>query len=468
MQRRELMKGLAGGLTLGLLGCGTRRPTSLQRADVVVVGAGLAGLAAAHALQAGGARVVVLEAGDRVGGRLHTVERNGLRFELGGVEVGTGYERVHAHAQRVGVGIVPPTVARPSAGDMGLVFGDSIVRATEWADSPFNVLEGRERGLLPPALLQAALAALALPSADAWRDPARHALDVPLAQHLAVQGWSSQAISWMDIGNAYSSLHGISALDALRRDALRRHGSPGTGWIDGGSQALPEAMAASLDQRPLIRAHVEVVHADGRGVTVRCADGRRFAAAHVVMAVPSGPLSRIRFEPAPPAPQHATWAARRSNAVTTIHLQPTRKFWEADGQPLWLWGTGPLQRVMAVNGVDGEVNRLIVWLNGAMAEEADRLDRSARMAWTIAAMERLRPASAGTLLPLETRSWGSDPLADGAFSEIAPGRFAETLAWDARPLGHIHFAGEQTELGVPGMEAAVTSGERAAEAILVA
>jgi monoamine oxidase len=127
-----------------------------------------------------------------------------------------------------------------------------------------------------------------------------------------------------------------------------------------------------------------------------------------------------------------------------------------------------LQRVFAVPGADGQTNRLIVWLNGAMAQHADSLDREARFAWVINAMERLRPAAKGALLPLETRSWGNDLLADGAFSEIAPGRFAETLRWANTPFGRIHFAGEQTELQVPGMEAAVTSGERAAAAILSA
>ena len=253
----------------------------------------------------------------------------------------------------------------------------------------------------------------------------------------------------------------------MRRDALRRYsGATGTGWIDGGSQALPEAMAASLANAPLLGAQVISVESRRRGIEVRCADGRRFRAAHMVFAIPSGPLSRIAIDPAPPAAQRDVWAARRSNALTTIHLRPTRKFWEEDGLPLPIWGDHPLQRVFAVPGADGEINRIAVWLNGAAAEQADKLDHDARLAWAIAAMERLRPASKGALKPLETRSWGNDPMADGAFSEIAPGRFADTLTWGDKALGRIHFAGEHIALDMSGLEAAVVSGERAAASIL--
>lgn len=152
--------------------------------------------------------------------------------------------------------------------------------------------------------------------------------------------------------------------------------------------------------------------------------------------------------------------------MTTVHLQPTAKFWESDGLPLMLWSTGMLGQVLPILDSNKQVQRLIVWLNGDAALKADRLDRDARMAAVIAELERVRPACKGALKPLETRSWGSDPLAGGAYAEIAAGHFADTLAWNTRPHQNIHFAGEHTALDAPGMEAAVESGERAAKEIL--
>ena len=149
MQRRDVIKGMAGGaFALGLAGCqGTASGLQARQApgdvdvDVIVVGAGLAGLAAARTLEAGGARVQVLEGANRIGGRLHTVERGGIRFEVGGVQVGDGYERLRTHAQAVGVRIVPPALDIDMAG-VGIVFADTIVTNTQWPASPPNTLQG--------------------------------------------------------------------------------------------------------------------------------------------------------------------------------------------------------------------------------------------------------------------------------------------------------------------------------------
>lgn len=474
MDRRRFMKCTAGASMLGLVGCATSsKPiaASGHRSDVIVIGAGLAGLAAAQALEDSGARVTVLEANNRIGGRLNTIESNGMRFEVGGVQVGAGYTRVHAHASRVGIQIAPPDIKMTGPGGRPLpntlMLPGGSVSSADWATSPLNTLQGREHALTPPDLLRAAMAAIALKQLAGWDDPANLALDIPLRDHLASKGWSAQALDWMDVADSYTSLRTISALDAMRRQAELADGPRvPPGWVTKGSQALPEAMAAALDAPPLLGMEVLAIEQNRRGIEVNCQNGRRFRADQVVMTVPSGPLSRIKINPLPPLPQSAVWASRRSNSVTTIHLHPTRPFWESDGLPMNMWNDGPLQRVMAVPDAQGTVQRLIVWLNGAAADQADRLAPQARLQWAIDELARLRPASAGALEPLATRGWGSDRFANGAFSEIAPGKVAETVQWSGKRLGRIHFAGEHNALDKPGMEAAVVSGERAVAAIL--
>jgi monoamine oxidase len=469
MQRREFIgSGIGAVFAAGAL---APARAAARRDDVVVVGAGLAGLAAALALEAAGLKVQVLEARQRVGGRLATIEAGGLRFDVGGVEVGASYGRIRSLAAAHGVVLDDPAAARP--GPPGppppatINIGGVGMPGAAWPDSPLNPLEGRERALAPQALLSAALAADdSLPDPMRWLDPVHAALDVALATHLRARGWSAQAIRYMEVAANYSSLGEVSALDVLRRDGLRKRGEQRTLRVQGGSQRLPEAMAAALATPVRLGQAVAGIEQTRRGVEVLAADGSRHRARHVIVAVPAPVLARIAFAPELPAPLAEAARARPYTPVTTVHLAPLKPFWDDDGLPPTTWFDGPLERMFAVPGARGRIERLIVWLNGEGARRVDAFDDAALARWVPLELQRVRPASAGAVEVLATQSWGRDSLAGGAYAEIAAGRVAATAAHAARPHGRVHFAGEHTEFGESGMEAAAASGQRAARELL--
>lgn len=472
MRRRTV---LGAGLS-ALWAGGIAPPLRAARAenlDVIVIGAGLSGLAAALALEAEGKRVQVLEARRRVGGRLSTYEVDGHRFEVGGVEVGGSYGRLRTLAHRFGVGFDDPAANRPApagapqAPPSTLNLGGVNLLAAEWANSPLNPLQGRERALPPPALLAAALASdEGLPDALRWLEPEFAALDVSLADRFAQRAWSREAIAYMDVAGNYSALAKTSALDALRRDGLRRRSDQKSERIRGGSQRLPEAMAAGLATPVRTSADVRRVEQTRSGVEVSCSDGTRLRARRALVTVPAPALARIAFEPALPPDLAEAAAMRLYTAVTTVHFRVRRPYWESDGLPVTMWCDGALERVFGLPGADGRIDRITVWLNGAGAERVDRLERAEIARWVELELKRLRPASAGALSLLGVKSWGRDPLARGAYAEIAAGRVASTAAAVTRPHGRVHFAGEHTEFREMGMEAAVASGQRAAVEML--
>lgn len=476
MKRRDFVSAAAGLplLQTGTANASTARAKPLE-CEVAVIGAGLAGLNAALLLQAQGKDVLVLEARDRAGGRMETTEVDGLRFELGAVEVGDNYARFLALAKQLGVPLVKPKSVRIPGTTISM--DGQLFNEADWAKSALNPqTDDKLRALAPSAWLMGALAGPnPLSSADRWRDASMQKFDVPLRDYLMQLGQTdAQMLRMMEVSSNYNHFGETSALDILRRDALRRAAgtTAGTLAVQGGSQALPDAMAKAL-KRKIVKAEITHVRQIGR-LSKRFELSNFIAfdkppfvhAKSVVVAIPAPCIRLFQFEH-PKFDRLATNPLfdRPMTKVTTLHFRPTQKFWEADGLSPNMWIDGPLERTFAAANAAGEIERIIVWINGRAADALDNLGADLPR-FVEMELARLRPSTKGALQLLAARSWGLDPFAGGAYVEVAAGQCQKTAlalaALNTLPKG-LAFAGEHTVFDYSGMEAALVSGERAAQ-----
>ena len=394
---------------------------------VVVVGAGFAGLAAAEALHRNGAEVVVLEARDRVGGRVWSEDFAGGVAERGAEFVFPSDDVLHATAERLGL-----RLAR---------------KGTQYGDR-------EPRGGAPVAVanLEAAVRLLR-PAADATTEGS-------VADALASLRLEEAVREAIQARVEVSSGHPADDLDAsVLAETGAGFGRFDTYGVEGGNGRLAEALAAPLGAGLQLRAPVEAIQWNERSVRVHAA-GHELEADRAVVAAPATAVSRIRFEsPLPEAKTRALAAVRygqaaklhvvlRENAPPSAILAVPDRYWSytqltADGRP------GPLLTAFA--GTTGALESLRV------------ADGPAH--WLARARE-LRPD-----LQLEEEhvlltTWHDDPWTHGAYSarsRTSPLDSAEL----ARPVGALAFAGEHTAGELHGlMEGALRSGLRAAADIL--
>ena len=468
--RRRIWLAAAGSAALGA--AGWRPVWADARPDVLVLGAGLAGLHAAHLLEQAGLRVRVLEAAQRVGGRVHTLDDLPGRPETGGTQIGAAYVRLLQAAQRLGLPL-QPSGRSPLLRDDGMVMfiqGRRISRAA-WAASADNPLPEAVRALPPDRALSRLVGASPLRALADWRDPAHAALDVPLGADLRARGLSAAALHLLDVNNAYGdTLDETSLLNMhyVQSNLTEIMKTPGPVLnIAGGNQRLPEAMARALRGDVLLGRRAVEIDAGPQGVAVRCADGSRHRARFGVCTLPLPAMRQLRFAPGLPS-RHAEAVQQLAyGQVTQLHLEVLRPFWEADGLLPYLWSDGPLERMFPRDerGL-GKAETLTVWINGAGCQRWDALsdDQAAQLAAD--ELARVYPASRGAVRLARRVAWQQLSWAGGAWANWRPGQITRYAQHLSTPLGWLHFAGEHTGRTLRGLEAAMESGERAATEIL--
>ncbi len=410
-------------------------------AEVIVAGAGLAGLRAARDLTDEGRRVTVLEARDRVGGRGYTVELGGRQAELGGSWFTPEHDEVRAELARAGMGVrdYPPLRGARWLTDGRLRHGlpvpwpevgaleDALARIRE--DAARVAAGDRELGAMSAAAYVDALA----PS-DALRD--------------FLLGW------WQLMGgappergavaDALFSVHDHGGLAGLV--TCLAHG-PAGGW-----SALAGAMASQSDAELLLDTRLVAVDQDDAGVICTTEGGAAIRAAALILAVPINCLPAIAFTPALPTATAEGAGANAGAAVKVVML--------ARGvQPLTIAvGIGPgLNWLYADDAVGDEV---LVTGFGWQDDDFDQRDRND----LVRALNAFHPEA--ELLDWASHDWIADPASKGTWLTapagrgdlVDPGRFA--------PAGRIVFAGSDVAHEQAGwFEGALRSGAAAARTV---
>ena len=457
-QRRTLLQSIATLSLVPLL-----PPVALGRLEdrrIIVVGAGLAGLAAARVLSAQGVDVIVLEARQRVGGRVYTLDSVSGHPEAGANVLGSSYGRVIDSARAGNVALHPV----PRGGATGFAIGGQRILAAEWENSPANPLSGPLRRLSPSALLGAALRDNPLRASTDWQNPVFANLDVPADAYLRVLGFDDAAIALIDANNSYGNRIGDTSMVSFLRvgSNFARGAAMGQPPLEaeGGNSRLPEALASALGDRVKRGVDITSVRTVSEGLRLEDSNGQSYEADALILALPIPALRRLELPPLSDL-QREGIDQIEYNKVTQVHLLVDTPSTSEQGPGSW-WTDGPVGRLFLREGTDGEPGNLTVWINGDDCDKLRDLSTEEAGEQVRRQVETLLPEAAGSLSVSAVVRWADDPFAGGSWAVWAPGQIGRYLDALQTPVGNIFFAGEHLARANPGMEGAMESGERAA------
>jgi monoamine oxidase len=445
-----------------------------SRVDVAVVGAGLAGLVAARDLLAADLSVLVLEARDRVGGRLlnHTLA-NGAVVEVGGQWVGPTQDRVLALAEELGVGLFPTYVEGEHFlavdGNVERYGGDDIALPE---DALADVGETQQR-------LQEM--AYTVPLDEPWRAAEAAAWDAQ-----TVDAWLvANAKTETGLGYWRTLVPALFSAEAAEMSLLHflfycrsggtldrlvaTSGGAQESRLVGGSQQLALRLADRLgDDVVRLGAPVTAIRQDDGGVKVTH-DSGVVEAGRAIVALPPTLAGRIRYSPALPPLRDQLTQQVPMGYVTKVQIAYSEPFWRAEGLSGSVFSLDDEVSVIFDNSPpDLSCGVLLGFLEGGHARRAGKLAPEERRELVLSRFAKFFGPRAADPDEYVERDWAAEEWSRGCYG----GRFG-TGGWTGygealrEPVGRIHWAGTETaEVWNGYMDGAVGSGERAAREVL--
>lgn len=466
---------------------------SLRRTDIVIVGAGLAGLVAARRLDERGLEVQVLEARNRVGGRLLNESiGKGKVVEVGGQWIGPTQERIAALASELGVDTFP---THDQGRHLIELHGKVASYEGRITDASLGLVRDLSKAISPVALADFEQARIRL-------DRMSH--QVPLHEPWAsrkARAWDGQTFAtWIrrnvrtTAGRTLFELATEAVWAAEPADVSLLHvlfytrsgngfntlvGTDGGAQQDrfhGGSQVLASRMAEQLgSNRIQLGSPVRKIEYGANGVVVRADHASRrpretaIAARHVVMAVPPTLAGRISYYPPLPAQRdQLTQRIPQGTVIKTMAIYE-EPFWREIGLSGQATSDqGPARVVFDNSPADGTPGVLLGFLEGRLAREWGLRSAPDRQKAILAGHARLFGARAAAPSRFIEQIWADEEWSRGCYGCLmSPGAWTEFGQALRPPIGPLHWAGTETATVWNGyMDGAVQSGERVAREIL--
>jgi len=417
--------------------------------DAIVIGAGIAGVTAARELQRAGRSAVVVEARDRIGGRVYSVR------DFCGDPVEGGAEFVHGvrastwpEVRAAGLAVRPC----PSVRDTMLSLGGR----ARWL--PRTLLHP---GLWPTFTILRAVAKLGPP-------------DVPAREFIDRRGYTGRA---RVLAEMVLTAHLPGSIDEVGVQGLVADGvltlEQGLNHrVVEGYDAVVAFIAGGLDIR--LGFPVQRISWDNGGVIVRAADGRELSARAAVCTLPVGVLKSraVQFVPELPQTKQSALTQMEMGPVGKLLLHFREAFW-----PRWLallaCGTGPVTLYWPVfYGAEHKPPVLIAYYTGPRAGRLAAASEDEAVATALADLSLHFPGTnpRQQLLAHRRIDWTTDPFSRGGYTFLRPGGIGARERLAAADTGRLFFAGSATESRpiAATVEAAYCSGKRAAQDVCAA
>ncbi len=439
-----------------------------RQADVVVVGAGLAGLAAARALVAAGAEPLVLEARDRVGGRTLTqTTPEGATLDMGAHWVGPTQRRMLALGEALGI-------ATSKTWDTGLNIQMSGGKRETYSGAiptadPLVAAEAVQ------AILTLNMLAMQVPIDAPWQAPNAAMWDSQTAATWIEANVESSARPLIDLAiqavfsaepRDLSLLHVLFYIHSAGglRDLLGVTSAAQESRFVGGSQQISQRLARDLGEQVILGAPVTGVVWSADSVRVT-SDAGVVEARRAIIAIPPTLAGRIRYTPALPGYRDQLTQRMPMGTVIKVLCVYPDAFWRREGLTGQVSSdAGAIRIIFDISPDGGAPGILVGFIEGDEARRWGRATADERRAAALASLRGYFGDQAGEPLRYVEQSWAEEEWSRGCYAGYMPPGVWTTYGQALRaPIGPLHWAGTETATEWMGyMEGAIQSGERAA------